>query len=66
MVQQRTRFVRIDAAHCPRCGNYKRALRVNGQEYDLPVTMDMAVVERTPWRCGKCRGKIRLDVEVVE
>ena len=64
------RYVRIDAARCKRCGGKPRLrIRQNGRvrEYELPVTMDMAVVERTPWLCGTCGGKIILDVsEVVE
>ena len=35
-------------------------------EYELPVTMDMAVIERTPWRCGTCGGNILLEVSEVE
>ena len=63
-----TKFVRIDEARCKRCGP-KRAVRVKLGERiiqrDLPATMDMAVVERTPWRC-ECGQKIDLEVEVVE
>ena len=59
------KYVRIDRAHCKGCGD-KAALKVKGVEYPLPATMDAAVVERTPWRCGDCRGRIELDVEVVE
>lgn len=57
-------FVRIDEARCKKCGP-KRALRVNGREYDLPVTTDAVIVERTPWRC-ECGQKIALEVEMVE
>ena len=67
-----THFVRIDRAHCKNCGD-KRALRVNvGSvhmpkiiERDIPVTLDAAVVERTPWRC-QCGLQVSLDIEVVE
>lgn len=59
------KFVRIDEARCPNCGP-KGAFRFKGREYPLPVTLDMAVVEQTPWRCGDCRNKIDLQVEVVE
>lgn len=64
MTQQQTKFIRIDVARCPKCGP-KRAFRYKGRDYDLPVTVDMAVAERTPWRC-LCGGKIDLQVEIVE
>ena len=69
MIQPIKRFVRIGAARCNRCGGkprmrIRRGERVN--KYELPVTMDMAVVERTPWKCGTCGGKILLDVSEVE
>ena len=61
-------FVRIDRAYCKNCGD-KRALRVKQGvrviERDIPVTVDAAVVERTPWKC-ECGKQIQLDVEVVE
>lgn len=57
-------FVRIDRARCKRCGD-KDALRIRGRDYPLPVTLDMDVVERTPWRCG-CRQPVTLEVEVVQ
>jgi hypothetical protein len=59
-----TKFIRIDEANCPRCGP-KGAMVVKGHRYAMPVTMDMAVVERTPWKC-ECGEKIKLEVEVVE
>jgi len=57
-------FVRIDEARCPNCGP-KRAFRHRGREYDLPITMDAVVVERSPWKC-ECGKKIQLEVEMVE
>ena len=65
VIRPRTKFIRIDRARCPRCGD-KGALKVRGQEYNLPVTVDMAIAERTPWLCGDCRRKIDLTVEEVE
>ena len=68
MTRAPTKFVRIDRAHCKKCGD-KRAMRVQQGlrvvERDLPVTVDADIVERTPWRCI-CGGRISLDVEVVE
>lgn len=60
-----TQFIRIDRARCKGCGD-KRALKIRGREYDLPIIVDMRAAERTPWRCGDCRGKIDLDVVMVE
>lgn len=63
-----TQFVRIDRAYCKNCGD-KRALRVKQGlrviERDIPVTLDAAVVERTPWRC-QCGKQVELDVVIVE
>ena len=63
-----TKFVRIDRARCRNCGD-KRALRVRQGlrivQRDIPVTVDAAVVERTPWRC-ECGRQVELDIEVVE
>ena len=56
-------FVRIDRARCQKCGP-KRALRVRGLDHNLPVTVDMEIAERTPWKC-ECGAKIDLEVEVV-
>ena len=58
------KFVRIDRAVCKHCGE-KPALVVGGRRYPLPVTMDAAIVEATPWVCA-CRRAVTLDVEMVE
>ena len=58
------KFIRIDRASCKRCGD-KAALVVRGRAYPLPVTLDAAIVEATPWVCA-CRRKVQLDVVMVE
>ena len=71
-----TVFVRIDAARCARCGPKSDFLlrsraHPEGRRYPLPVTLDAAVIERTPWVCADCqarygvRRQITLDMEVV-
>lgn len=68
MTTGQTTFVRIDRAYCKNCGD-KRALRVKQGlrviERDIPVTLDAAVVERTPWKC-QCGKQVSLDIVVVE
>ena len=59
-----TKFVRIDRATCRNCGD-KGALVVKGRPYPLPVTLDAAIVEATPWVC-QCRRKVDLDLTMVE
>ncbi len=65
MMQAPPKFLRILEARCPGCGP-KESLLYRGRRYELPIIVDMARAEHTPWRCGDCRQRITLEAEEVE